>query len=67
MKVRILWDPHTEIKREKQPFNGIYIDFERVPNKFETLTFSGITYIVKTVNTEIKGWDLFYTVYIGFY
>lgn len=67
MKVRILWSPLSLPKGKKQPFNGEYIDFERVPNKLETLTFSNITYEIKRVDTEIRGFKFFYTIYVDYY
>ncbi len=65
MKVRILWSSNSI--KSKPPFNGKYIDFERVPNKFETLTFSHSTYEIKRIDTEIIGWKFFYTIYIDYY
>ena len=67
MKVRILWSPLSLPKGKTPPFNGEYIDFERVPNRLETLTFSNITYEIKRVDTEIRGWQFFYTIYVDYY
>ena len=65
MKVRILWN--SKNIKIKPPFNGEYIDFERVPNRFETFTCAYVTYEVKRVNTEIIGWKFFYTIYVDYY
>lgn len=67
MKVRILWSSLSLLKEKKPPFNGEYLDFERVPNRLETLTFSNTTYEIKRVDTEIRGWQFLYTVYIDHY
>ena len=52
MKARILW---SRRKKEKPPFNGEYFNFDRIPNRTETISFSNKTYIVKNINTEIIG------------
>ena len=65
MKVRILWN--LKNKNFKPPFNGEYIDFERIPNKCETFTCSHATYEVKRVDTEMIGWKFFYTIYVDYY
>lgn len=67
MKVKILWSPLSLSKGKKPLFNGEYIDFERVPNRLETLTFSNTTYEIKRVDTEIRGWQFFYTIYVDYY
>ena len=67
MKVRILWSPLSLPRGKKPPFNGEYIDFERVPSRLETLTFSNITYEIKRVDTEIRGFHFLYTVYVDYY
>ena len=67
MKVRILWSPLSLLKGKKPPFNGEYLDFERVPNRLETLTFSNTTYEIKRVDTKIQGFHFLYTVYVDYY
>ena len=67
MKVRIVWNSLSLLKEKKLPFNGEYLDFERVPNRLETLTFSNITYEIKRVDTEIRGFHFLYTVYVDYY
>lgn len=61
MSIRFQWQKN--ILGTSNPFNGDYLEcFDRVPNIGEHVYFSSFKHKVLDVITELRGWEVSYTV-----